>query len=69
MSTNTNNIELSPDDRRRAVAAVLAKGLARWRKRAKAAGFMPAQESPPVGESRLELPGETRLSVSDRTAG
>ena len=69
MSMNAGNVALSPADRRREIAAVLAKGLARWRRRAKAGGFMHAQESCPDRKNRLDLPGQTRLSVSDGTRG
>ncbi len=58
---------LTARERRRQVAAILAKGVVRWRKRAKNGSFMPAPESSPVPENRLDLPGETRLSVSDGT--
>lgn len=63
MDAIENVVDLSPTDRRREVAALLAKGVARWRKREKAAGFMPVSESPPEPENGLELSGETRLSV------
>lgn len=67
MSNERAPAELTPIERRRQVAAILAKGVVRWRKRAKNGGFMPAPESSPVPENRLDLPGETRLSVSDGT--
>jgi len=57
---------LSPADRRREVASILARGLIRWRRRAKAAGIIDAQESSPGREIGLELSRETRLSVSTR---
>ena len=60
---------LTLDERRRRIAAILAKGVIRWRRQAKAAGITDAQESSPGGETRLELSGETRLSVSDGTRG
>lgn len=63
MVVNEDAAHLSPANRRREVAALLAKGVARWRKRAKATGFMHAPESSPEPESCLELSGETRLSV------
>jgi hypothetical protein len=61
--------ELSADERRREVAAVLAKGVARWRQRAKAGGFTPSKETCPQGEKGLEVSGDLRLSVTDRPAG
>jgi len=46
-----------------------AKGVTRWHQRAKAGGFMHAQDSPQKPRISLELPGETRLSGSDGTRG
>jgi len=69
MPANGPHIELSPADRRQEVAAVLAKGLARWRRRARAGGFAPAPEIRSKPEISLDLSDESRLSVSDRTAG
>ncbi len=61
-----NALNLSPADLRREVAAILARGVIRWHKRSKAAGIIDAQKSPPCGETRLELSGETPLSVGTR---
>ena len=61
--------KLSPVERRHQVAVILAKGVVRWRRRAKAAGIIDAQESSPGRDTRLELSRETRLSVSDGTRG
>lgn len=58
-------LELSPSARRTETASILAKGVIRWRMRAKSAGIIDAQKSPPASETGLELSGETRLSVSD----
>ena len=63
------NEGLSPADRQREVASILAKGVVRWRRRAKATGIIDAQKSPPGRETRLELSRETRLSASDGTRG
>ena len=60
---------LSPIERRRRVALILARGVVRWRRRAKSSATIDAQESAPAGENRLELSRETRLSVSDGTRG
>lgn len=60
---------LDPSERRRQVASILARGVVRWRRRAKAAAIIDAQESSPTAENRLELSRETRLSVSDGTRG
>ena len=59
----------STADCRRQVASILARGVIRWRKRAKSAGIIAARESSPVGENGLELLGETSLTVSDGTRG
>jgi len=59
-------LDLSPTDRRREVAAILARSVMRWHKRAKAAGIIDAQKSPFPAEPRLELSGETPLSVGTR---
>ncbi len=58
--------ELSSADRRREVASTLARGVIRWHRRAKSAGIIDAQKSPPSSETRLELSGRTRLSVGTR---
>ena len=60
---------LSPTERRRQVASILARGVVRWRRQVKSAAISDAQESAPTGENRLELSRETRLSVSDGTRG
>lgn len=57
---------LSPADRRRQVASILAKGVIRWHRQARTAGVIDAQESPPKRENGLELSRETRLSVRTR---
>ncbi len=69
MSNEREPADLSPIERQRQVAAILAKGVVRWRKRAKSGGFIPALESSPDPGIRLDLPGKTRLSVSDGTRG
>ncbi len=60
---------LDPAERRRQVASILARGVTRWRRQARATTISDAQESAPVTENRLELSRETRLSVSDGTRG
>ncbi len=69
MPLRASESTISPVDRRRQVASILAKGVIRWRRRAKTASIIDAQESAPAGEDRLELSRETRLSVSDDTRG
>jgi hypothetical protein len=56
----------SPADRRREIASILARGVIRWRRRAKAAGIIDAEKSAVSGETRLELSDEPRLSVGTR---
>lgn len=60
---------LDPAERRRQVASILARGVARWRRQVKATTISDAQKSAPAAENRLELFRETRLSVSDGTRG
>ena len=60
---------MSEDERRREVAAILARGVLRLRCIARVDENMHAPESQNVPENGLELPGETRLSVSDGTRG
>jgi hypothetical protein len=61
-----NASAISPTERRRQVASILARGVIRWRRRAKSAGIIDTEKSAVSGETRLELPGETRLSVGTR---
>jgi len=58
-------LDLSPAERRREVASILARGVIRWHRRAKSAGIG-TEKSAVSGETRLELSGETRLSVGTR---
>ena len=60
---------LSATDRRREIASILARGVIRWRRRAKASGIIDAQKPTESGENGLELSRETRLSVADATRG
>ena len=64
MPTSRLDAALTLAERRAGIAAILAKGVVRWRRRAQSARH-PA-ESPPISETRLELSGETRLSVRTR---
>ncbi len=61
-----NASDLSPAERRREVASILARGVIRWRRRAKSAGIIVTEKSAVSGETRLELSGKTRLSVGTR---
>lgn len=60
---------LTPDDRRRAVAAILAKGLVRWHRRARAVGLLATPTGCPPPDKGLEVWGDSRLSVARRTSG
>jgi len=60
---------LSPAERRREVASILAKGVVRWHRMARTAGKLDAQKSSPRREIGLELLRETRLSVVNGTRG
>ncbi len=65
----TEEHSMSPDDRRREVAAILARGVLRLRRIARIRRNVPVPESRDLSEKGLELPGETRLSASDGTRG
>ncbi len=58
--------DVSPSERRREVASILARGVIRWRRRAITAGIIDTQKSPPSSKTRLELSGDPRLSVGTR---
>ncbi len=60
-------MDLSPEERLREVASILARGTARWRREVKAGRVMhglAAGAAPGIG---LEQPAETVLSVSPST--
>ncbi len=69
MSAKTSAVDLPPAERRREVAAILARGVLRLRRIARFGGIMHAEESLPERENGLELSGEMRLSLSERTRG
>lgn len=69
MPKHREDEHLSPADRRREVASILARGVARWHRRMKTAGTFDAQKPSPGREIGLEFPGETRLSVVNGTRG
>ncbi len=56
-------------ERRREVAAILARGVLRLRRVAQIGVRPDTPKSQDLRENGLELPGETRLSVSDGTRG
>jgi hypothetical protein len=61
--------ELTPEQRRAEVIAILARGLLRYHRRMFHGGLNPREKNPPPHQICLELPAETRLSVSDNTRG
>lgn len=69
MPSRTEAHLMSANERRRSIAAILAKGVICWRRRARAAGIAPTPESSESLENGLELRGEATLSVSDGTRG
>ena len=69
MPKHREDEHLSPADRRREIASILAKGVVRWHRRMKTTGAFDAQESSPDAQNCLELSGETRLSVVNGTRG
>lgn len=58
--TSCAEVEISPEQRRAEIAAILALGLARI---VKDGQNIPAEKTSESGEKGLELSGETRLSV------
>jgi len=69
MPRRTEAHSMSADERRREVAAILARGILRLGRNARIGGNMHAPESQNLPKNGLELPGDTRLSVSDGTRG
>lgn len=78
MVANDDDANLSADQRRREVIALLATGAMRWHRRAKATGLVvgavaatpdaPKSEHQEEADIELELGEGAGLSVSDRTA-
>ena len=69
MTATKTTTNLTPTARRQEVASILAKGVLRWHRRAKAAGIAEPAKPPPIPEKGLEFLGETRLSVPHGTRG
>ena len=61
--------DLTAKQRRQAVAAILARGVLRYHRRIGRLDSGPAENFPDFSHEGLEVLGETRLSVSERTAG
>ncbi|CAG0971969.1 hypothetical protein PHYC_01298 [Phycisphaerales bacterium] len=75
MVAKDDDANLSADERRREVIAILATGAGRWHRRAKATGLVAGTgalaslaEHQEENRSGLELGEQAGLSVSDRTA-
>ncbi len=60
---------MTADDRRLEVASILATGLLRCVRRAKAPVPDASTEPPPESQIGLDLPSETRLSVAQQPVG
>lgn len=69
MTAAKKTTNMTPIARRQEIAAILAKGVLRWHRRAKAAGIADSAQPPPKPEKGLEFLGETRLSVPHGTRG
>ena len=63
MSNCADPTRLSPDERFREVATILAAGVGRLRERAALATEVDQKNLPKSLPAGLEVPGETRLSV------
>jgi hypothetical protein len=61
--------DLTANERREAVAAILARGVLRHHRRIGRLGSGPGETSPDFSHEGLEVLGETRLSVSERAEG
>ncbi len=57
-----------PAERRREIAAILVKGIVRWRRGIVKSGLSRPPEGRFFPQKGLELPGPLSLTVSDRTA-
>ena len=78
MVANDDDANLSADQRRREVIAILAVGAMRWHRRAKATGLAVGLAEAPItppspkhqeeADIELELGEQAGISVSDRTA-
>ncbi len=60
-------MDLSPEERLREVASILARGVARWRKEVKAGRIMHDVATGATTGIGLEVPSKTVLSVSPST--
>jgi hypothetical protein len=65
----TLDSEMTPEQRRRAVAVILARGVLRYHRRISRLESGQPKNSPESSPDGLEVFGETRLSVSQCSAG
>lgn len=63
------NQEISPEQRRRAVAVILARGVLRYHRRIGQLESDQPENLPDSSPGGLEVLDETRLSVSERSGG
>jgi hypothetical protein len=63
------NSDMSPEQRRRAVAVILARGVLRYHRRMHQLEVGQPKNLPDSSPAGLEVLGETRLSVSQCTTG
>jgi hypothetical protein len=69
MSTQDTSSPLTAEQRRQAVAAILARGVVRCHRRMRQLDSAHGENSPDFSPGCLEVLRETRLSVSERTTG
>lgn len=69
MISQTDPESMTAEERRREVAAILAKGLLRRLRAAEPAASSPAKRVSKGSKTGLELSAETRLSVAQRPDG
>ena len=69
MPSDPPTSHLTPDERRREIAQILAKGLIRHRRMQRSVPSEPAEESSPPRKTGLAFLDESRPCVSDRPAG
>lgn len=69
MPTPRDPADMTPDQRRQEVAAILAKGLLRYLRASRSLPSEPSSESSPHLKTCLAFPAETRPCVDDRPAG
>ena len=69
MNLNRDPESMTADERRDEVAGILAAGLLRRVRQVEMGRFDAGEISAPKSRNGLDLPSETRLSVSQRPAG